>query len=332
MRLLEIIIPIEDKDRIDEIFSGELAIEKFYDSIDEHKLLLRVLVENESVNELLKLIEERSSKYRIIILPVEATLPRKEEVVREEEEKIKLGKFITISKAELYEDIEKPVGLSFNFISMVLLSAIVAGIGLLKNNEAIIIGAMVIAPFLGPNISLSFGTVLGDLTIIRKSLLTGIVATVLALLISIIWGYISSDTPSMNHDIRIEYRDILLALVCGFAGVLSILNGQGSALVGVMVAAALLPPLMRAGLFLGGGFYHASLHSFMIFIANIISLNLAGIITFYVSGVRPDKWWDEENAKRKTRRAVLGWVIALVITIIAIALLRIFFPEVAKVQ
>jgi uncharacterized membrane protein len=45
------------------------------------------------------------------------------------------------------------------------------------------------------------------------------------------------------RDPNIEYQDVLLALVCGFAGVISILSGQGSTLVGVMVAAALLPPL-----------------------------------------------------------------------------------------
>ena len=147
---------------------------------------------------------------------------------------------MSISKEELYHDIDMPVSFSVNFILMVILSSFVAGIGILKNNLAIIIGAMVIAPFLGPNMSMAFGTTLGDLRIIRKSILTGIGATVIALVISMIWGSTAIDIGNIAIDPDIEYQDIVLALICGFAGAVSVISGQGTTLVGVMVAAASL--------------------------------------------------------------------------------------------
>ena len=88
------------------------------------------------------------------------------------------------------------------------------------------------------------------------------------------------------------------ATVCGFAGVISILSGHGSTLVGVMVAAALLPPLIRSGLLLGGADYKNALNSFLIFSTNIVCLNIAGIITFYLAGIRPRRWWGKETAKK----------------------------------
>ncbi len=104
----------------------------------------------------------------------------------------------------------------------------------------------------------------------------------------------------------------------------SILSGQGSTLVGVMVAAALLPPLIRSGLLVGGADYKNALNSFLIFSTNIVCLNIAGIITFYLAGIRPRRWWEKEIANKKTRSAFIVWTLALMILIITIMLFRKF--------
>ena len=273
---------------------------------------------------MLQELEKLPSKHRVIIYPIEGTVPKLSEEQRSNGKKTKLGKFISVSKEELYEDIDKPVELSLNFLLMVILSSFVAGIGILKNNIAIVIGAMVIAPFLGPNMSAAFGTVLGDLKMIKKSVITGIVASSIAMAISIFWGYMADDVSLISMDPRIGTQDILLAMVCGFAGVLSVVSGQGSSLVGVMVAAALLPPLMRSGLLIGAGDFTTATNSFLVFSTNIICLNITGIVTFYLAGIRPDRWWEKESAKKKTRNAMIIWVGALVLLAVAILILRKF--------
>ena len=309
MRILEIIISKHSEEEFDKILSHENIIERWKYHSDNDQLTFKVLIQDDDARELLRILEKRSI-HRVVIYPVEGTLPKVEDPADHPGKKIKIGKFITLSKEELYHDIDMPVSLSVNYILMVILSSFVAGIGILKNNVAIIIGAMVIAPFLGPNMSMAFGTTLGDIPIIKKSIITALVGTVIALAISILWGLFASNVDGILRDPNIEYQDVLLALVCGFAGVISILSGHGSTLVGVMVAAALLPPLIRSGLLIGGADYKNALNSFLIFSTNIVSLNIAGIITFYLAGISPRRWWEKETAKKKTRSAFIVWTLA----------------------
>ncbi|RNL69168.1 TIGR00341 family protein [Sinomicrobium pectinilyticum] len=321
MRLLEIIITKEDKEVLEKLLDIEEVVEKWSSETLDGHLVTKALIRDEHTKELLSNLESMPN-CRVIIHPVEGILPKLETPDEEEEKKIGFSKFIAISKEELYSDVDEPVNLSVNFILMVILSSFVAGIGILKDNVAIIIGAMVIAPFLGPNMSMAFGTTLGDLKIIKKSMITGIVSTVIALLISFFWGMLAGDVGNITMDPKLSAEDVVLALVCGFAGVISALGGQGGSLVGVMVAAALVPPLVRAGLLLGGAYYSDALNSFLIFSTNIICLNIAGIITFYLAGIQPGKWWEKENAKKKTRNAFLIWSLALALIIIAVLMIR----------
>ena len=106
---------------------------------------------------------------RVVILPVEATLPRAEpepsaapgEIQPEEKPPERIG------REELYEDIKDAARCSRVYLAMAVLSTVVAAIGLQQNSVAIIIGAMVIAPLLGPNVALALGTTLGDLSLLR---------------------------------------------------------------------------------------------------------------------------------------------------------------------
>jgi len=321
MRLLEIIVEEDKSTDIYHLLNKDPVIEHWTYQSENGQLVVKALMQDAHAKDLLSALENISVR-RVIIYPIEGTLPKINDQSEKKEEKIHVGKFIAISKEELYHDIDTPVSLSVNFILMVILSSFVAGIGILKDNVAIIIGAMVIAPFLGPNMSMAFGTTLGDLRIIRKSIVTGVAATAIALIISMIWGFTTNEIGTITHEPTIEYQDILLALICGFAGAISVISGQGSTLVGVMVAAALLPPLMRGGLFLGATAYGFAVNSFLIFGANIICLNIAGIVTFYLAGIRPGRWWDKEKAKRKTRTAFIVWSIALLVLIVAIIIIK----------
>ena len=100
----------------------------------------------------------------ILILPVETVLPKNDD----EEPKEKSSS--TISREEIFSHVEKDAQLNNNFFLLVALSSIVAAIGLLENNIAVIVGAMVIAPLLGPNIAFALGTALGETQLIWKSL------------------------------------------------------------------------------------------------------------------------------------------------------------------
>ena len=303
----------------------QLNPELYFDSwnypCDSERTVVKILTDDKHVQELVDKLTLLSNE-RVVIYSVEATLPKIDRAENGKPQKFQVGRFFSISKEELYSDIEEPVHLTANFLLMVVLSAFIAGIGILKDSLAITIGAMVIAPFLGPNMALSFGTTLGDWGIIRRSLMTGFVGSLIVIAISVIWGWAASDISGISLDPAISYNDVLLAVFCGVAGVISVLSGQGSTMVGVMVAVALLPPLMKSGLLLGGGEPVAAVNSFLIFLANIIGVNITGIIVFYLAGIRPSFWWEKEKAKKKTRNALIAWSSILVILILTIVLIK----------
>lgn len=317
MRLLETILSGERVDTVKSNIAADLCIDQWVYPLGDQGVVLKILTDDEHVQELTEHLNLHSDE-RLVIYPVEGTLPKVEREKKKEKEKIRVGRFFSISKEELYSDIEQPVSLSANFILMVVLSAFIAGIGIIKDNLAITIGAMVIAPFLGPNMSMSLGTTLGDWEIIRRSLITGVVATLLVLAISITWGWSAGDLSGITADPVIVYQDVLLAIFCGAAGVVSVLSGQGSTMVGVMVAAALLPPLMRAGLFLGVGDIQKAFNSFLIFGTNVICVNISSISIFYLAGIRPSRWWEKEKARKKTRNALLSLLIILAVLVVLI--------------
>jgi uncharacterized membrane protein len=78
-----------------------------------------------------------------------------------------------------------------------------------------------------------------------------------------------------------------------------------------MVAVALVPPLVVAGLLLGNGQLSLASKALLLTGANVICVNLAGIATFLLQGVRPRTWGEVERAKAGTRKATLIWTLLL---------------------
>ena len=197
---------------------------------------------------------------------------------------------------------------------MTILSTIVVAIGLQTNNVAVIIGAMVIAPFLGPNVALALSTCLADRKLGENALKTLSGGIFIVIFLSLCLGYFfETDVyiPEISSRTQVHLLDIVLALASGCAGVLAFTTGASSAVIGVMVAVALLPPLTVCGLLLGAGNYHDSMGALLLFFTNIICINLAGVATFLGQGVSPRVWWQANKAKKATRKALLLWSISL---------------------
>ncbi|PCJ35621.1 MAG: TIGR00341 family protein [Alphaproteobacteria bacterium] len=267
---------------------------------------------------------------RIVIQPVEAILPKpvekvKTEIQRSEDqanEKIKSAKttrvFSGISRDELYADVSRGAQISTSFILLVIFSTIVAGIGLIENNVAVVIGAMVIAPLLGPNLALALSTALGDLTLMAnavKTMLIGfLVALMLSFLLGLIWGIFWPDelnSPELLARTIVGFDSIALALVSGAAAVLSLASGLSSVLVGVMVAVALLPPGATMGIMLGAGRYDLALGAGLLLAVNIVCVNLSAKLVFLFKGVQPRTWYEKKKARNAMIFYIIFWVVSL---------------------
>ncbi|MCW8826577.1 MAG: TIGR00341 family protein [Gammaproteobacteria bacterium] len=252
---------------------------------------------------------------RIMVLAVETSLPRLEE------EKLKQKNAATASREALYDGVAKNGQLDRNYLVLVLLSTIVAAIGLIENNIAVVIGAMVIAPLLGPNLALSLGTALGDIPLVRRAavtLLSGIfLAVSLSVLLGLFWGS-ELTSPELLSRTDAGWDSIALALASGAAAALSLSTGLSSVLVGVMVAVALLPPAATLGLMLGHGNIELAIGAGLVLAVNIVCVNLASKIVFIAKGINPRTWLEKEKAKRAMLFYVLGWIVTLAVLMLAI--------------
>jgi len=323
LRLIEMVLQDKDGDDVRKLLTDCKIIEHRQVRSADGDLVVRILLDAEQSETVLDLLDKRYASRkggRVVILPVEATLPRPEpepeaEATATSEPPPEEEPPQRISRQELYEDIENGARLSRVYMAMVALSTVVAAIGLNQNSLAVIIGAMVIAPLLGPNVALSLSITLGDLPLLRQSLLTALAGVAAALALSVIIGMLLQADPTFSEMMSrttVKMGDVAVALASGSAGALALTTGVSATLIGVMVAVALLPPLVTSGLLLGGGHFALAMGAFSLFLVNLICVNLAGITTFLLQGIRPTSWWEKDRAMKATRIAI-----ALSVTLLA---------------
>jgi len=264
-----------------------------------------------------KLIDElqrvlyRSKNWRVTVLPVEATLPRpKDETPKENGEKAKT----TALREELYQKVAGDCKLNTDFIVLTILSAIVAAIGLNYNNVAIVIAAMVIAPLLGPILAFALAVALGDLSLMKKSAKTGLSGLMVgfgfALLIGVFLN-VNMQSGELLSRADIGPEVIVLALASGAAAALSLSTGISSALVGVMVAVALLPPSVASALFLGQGKFELALAAALLTAINVVSAVLSAQLVFVWKGVRPRTYYSQKKAAKAIKINAAFWITLL---------------------
>lgn len=332
LRLIEMVVPESTEEELQKLLAEQSVLDLRQIDLHGGEVLVRILLEAEKSEPVLDILEKQYSGtegYRIVVLQVVATLPRIEMPEPAEppsennppEEKIPER----ISRHELYEDVSNAARFSRVYFAMVVLSAIVATIGLEHNSVAIVIGAMVIAPLLGPNVALALATTLGDLPLARQSALTSLAGIATVAVMTLILGLLLHVDPTLSQlasRTQVGLGDVALALAAGCAGALAFTTGVSAIMVGVMVAVALLPPMVTFGLLLGGGQLKLAMGALSLLAANLICLNLAAVVTFMLQGIRPATWWEKDRAKKATRIAIGLWVTLLVVLVGLILLLR----------
>ena len=163
LRLIEMVLKEKDGGEVRELLKEHEVLELRQIRLPDGEVLVRILLDAEQSETVLDLLDKPytgEAGNRLVVLPVEATLPRAEpepaatleQPAPEEKSPERIG------REELYEDIKDAARCSRVYLVMVVLSTIVAAIGLYYNSVAIIIGAMVIAPLLGPNMALALAT------------------------------------------------------------------------------------------------------------------------------------------------------------------------------
>ena len=296
-------------------------------------VVIEMVLPREGNEPILDSLEDRfrdRESFRLLFVPLQAVVPRMEEPEEpseedQEPETSESGKEsrvpARINREELYTDLSDSSSTTPYYLVMVALSAVVACAGLRLGDGAVIIGAMVIAPLIGPNLGVAFATTLGDLQLGRRAFLASMAGALtafgVALLAGIAFGVDPEGTEVMSRT-RLTYDNLALALAAGAAGAISLTRGVGTGLVGVMVAVALLPPLANAGLLLGGGYGQMGGGALLLVLGNVVGINLAATAAFLIQGVRPNTWWEEGTRTRAVWAASVLWTVLLVALVVVV--------------
>lgn len=318
MRLIEAILPSDKLDAVkDAIEKHEPTHWRFSTTEEENRCVLRAFFADETAQGLVDELQEvceGSDDWRIIVLPVEATAPQPDEEAGVSEERARKRKLAL--REEIYDDVADGAALSPDFFLLTFASTIVAALGLNADNVAAVIGAMVIAPLLGPILAISFASALGDFKLLSRSarnaalgLLLGVsVATAIGAMFPL--DYESNELMSRTV---VGIDSIVLALAAGVAAALSIVAGVSAALVGVMVAVALLPPAAAIGLFLGDGDFILASRALLLLTVNVVCIMLAAQGVYIYKGVRPRTWVEKKKAGKATKINVISLAVLLAI-------------------
>lgn len=209
--------------------------------------------------------------------------------------------------------------LSQNYLVLTVSSCLIATLGLLINSAAVIIGAMIIAPLMLPIRGLSFATLEGDLKLLRLSFNSIAIGTLLSLFCSWLLGLIIN-IPDFGSEILSRTQptliDLLIAIFAGgISGYSKIRPALGDAIPGTAIAVALMPPVCVIGLAVSQGSWDEAMGASLLYITNLIGINLACIIIYVLGGY----------AKSSEVARSLSWGISLLLILMLAAPLGISF-------
>jgi uncharacterized hydrophobic protein (TIGR00271 family) len=229
----------------------------------------------------------------------------------------------TEEQLEVREDLTKDAQPGRDYFILIVLSSIIATLGLLLNSPAVVIGAMLVAPLMSPILGFSLGIVLGEVRLVRTSLesmFKGVMATVI---VSILVGLLSP-LKEMTQEIMARTQptllDLFIALASGMAGAYALSRKDVSAaLPGVAIAAALAPPLSVVGLGLANGNMQAASGALLLFVTNLITISLAGVIIFTLLGIHPLNLQPE--VQKRIRRGITAMIFLVVVITIPLAII-----------
>ncbi|XVH30591.1 TIGR00341 family protein [Haloferacaceae archaeon DSL9] len=185
------------------------------------------------------------------------------------------------------------------YVTMLLISAVVATAGLLADSPAVVVGSMVIAPLIGPALAANVGIVTGDDGLRSTGFAYQMVGVAVVVVASIGLAFLARlaglepagidivAATELEERVSPNLLSLAVALGAGIAGILSLTRGFSEAIVGVMIAAALIPPAAAVGISVAWGMYAAALGAAVLVAVNVLSINLAALVTLWVAGYRP---------------------------------------------
>jgi len=195
------------------------------------------------------------------------------------------------NRISLVDRVQSSSNWDFDFFALMVLSTIIAAIGLIQNSAAVVIGAMLVAPLMTPLLGLGLALVQGNPVLAKISFRAVVMGLGVSLLVGFLTGLL---TPGFDEPTREMLGrggpgllDLSVAFASGLAAAYaSSRPGLLAALPGVAIAAALVPPIATSGLALSLGNYHLAIGALLLFVINMVTIVLASMVSLWVVGLR----------------------------------------------
>ena len=219
----------------------------------------------------------------------------------------------TVNQEGIVELRREEADLSARFLFMTIMSAGIAILGLIQSSPAVVIGAMLIAPLMGPIIGLGFAAASGDYVWLRKCARSVAIGSLLAVLfctVIVFFSPLKTVTAELAARTRPNLFDLLVALFSGMAGAYALIRGREGAVVGVAIATALMPPLATVGFGLATWSWPVFSGALMLFVTNLVAIALTAAVMARLYGFTTAL---SEKHSRVQNIVILATLIALAI-------------------
>ena len=230
-------------------------------------------------------------------------------------------------EADTIEQISSGVSFRGSNLWVLIFAIFTASLGLNVNSTAVIIGAMLISPLMGPIIGMGLAIGIGDLPLLKSSIKNYFVATVISVLTAMSYFAISPLTEAQSELLARTsptLYDVLIALCGGAAGIIALsTRGKGNVVPGVAIATALMPPLCTAGYGLAMGEWSFFFGAFYLYFINTVFIALATYIGVRMLRFRP-KIPVSKDRMRVVNRTIFAIVVVTMIpaTIMTVRIIR----------
>jgi uncharacterized hydrophobic protein (TIGR00271 family) len=145
---------------------------------------------------------------------------------------------------------------SFDYVMLCVIAAVIAAVGLVTNNQVVIVASMLVSPLMGPILATTLGSILSDRELVKQGCFSEWVGLSICLLVGYIGGLCAApangetwltDEMASRAEASALYIGVAIALPSGMGAALSVTGSNTSSLVGVAISASLLPPVVNAG-------------------------------------------------------------------------------------
>lgn len=187
----------------------------------------------------------------------------------------------TVDQHGILAKVDDDSGLTGRYVFMTLMAAGIAILGLLQSSAAVIIGAMLLSPLMGPIMAAGLALAVGDFNELKKALKTLAVGALLAVSFSALIVFLSpiqTVTSEIAARTRPNLFDLFIALFSGLAGAYAVIRGREGTIVGVAIATALMPPLSVVGFGLATGNWSVFSGALMLFFTNFMTIGLSAAV------------------------------------------------------